>query len=222
MTSEENKNPETSENLDQEQTSIPAEDVAAAYEQSADPIDESNVEDFPEGVAEEASDEDGFAVLEKLREENAQLKDQALRALAEAENTRKRSERAQADATKFAVSGFAKDMLEVADNLRRAVEAVPEERAEDELIKNLVYGIEATQSVMLKNFEKHGIEKLAPENGKFDPNFHEVMFEADMPDKPAGEIIQLIEPGYTLNGRLLRAARVGVAKGGQTSVDEEI
>ena len=146
-----------------------------------------------------------------------------MRALAEAENIRKRSERSQADATKFAVSGFAKDLLEVADNLRRAIEAVPEERAEDELVKNLIFGIEATQSVMLKTFEKHGIKKIAPEEGKFDPNFHEVMFEADMPDKRPGEIIQLIEPGYTLNGRLLRAARVGVAKGsGSAKIDEEI
>lgn len=153
-----------------------------------------------------------------LESELAEVKDRMMRALAEVENTRKRSEKAQVDAGKFAVSGFAKDMLDVADNMRRAIDAVPAaDLDKNDTLKMLVEGIEATQSVMTRAFEKHGMEVIAPTEGRFDPNMHEVMFEADMPSEVPGTIIQLLEPGYLLNGRLLRPARVGVAKGGDPS-----
>ncbi|WP_435641311.1 nucleotide exchange factor GrpE [Micavibrio aeruginosavorus] len=149
-----------------------------------------------------------------LEDEIARLKDHVLRALADGENTRKRAAKEREDATKYAVTGFARDLLSVADNLRRALDAVPEEMKNggDELLKNLLTGIEATEREMLRAFEKNGIKKIEPINVPFDPHQHEVMFEAPMPGKPAGTIIQLIEAGYVLNDRLLRPARVGVSR----------
>lgn len=143
----------------------------------------------------------------------AQSNDQLLRTVAEMENLRKRSQREREDATKYAVSGFARDLLEVADNFRRALEAIPADLRSDEKIKPLVEGIEATERALLKAFEKNGIRKMEPLDQVFDPNFHEVMFEAPVPGKPGGTIVQVIEVGYMLNDRLLRPARVGIAKG---------
>lgn len=155
--------------------------------------------------------------LAALQAELADAKDKMLRALADAENTRKRAERNQIDTSKYAISGFARDLLDVADNLRRALESVPAEQREgNETLTNLLQGVEATERVMLAAFEKHGIRKIAPTGGKFDPNMHEVMFEADIAGKRAGEIIQLVEAGYMITDRLLRPARVGVAKGDST------
>lgn len=151
-------------------------------------------------------------VVETLRAELDQMKDQAMRALAEAENTRRRAQKDREDASKFAVSGFAKDLLSVADNLRRGLEAVPQDLIEDVRMKNLLDGIEATERELLKTFEKNGIEKLNPKDRPFDPNFHEVLFESPVPGVPAGTVIEVIEVGYALNGRILRPARVGVAK----------
>jgi molecular chaperone GrpE len=151
-----------------------------------------------------------------LAKERDDMRDKMMRALAEADNARKRAEKMQLDTQKYAISGFAKDMLDIADNLRRALSAISEEQLQDETVKLLHEGVEATERVMLSNFEKHGIQKIEPTSGKFDPNFHEVMFEAETPGKDAGEIIQLLEAGYVLNERLLRPARVGVAKAGAT------
>ena len=148
--------------------------------------------------------------LVEMARERDDMRDKMMRALAEAENTRKRAEKAQQDTSKFAIAGFAKDMLGIADNLRRAIDAIPEDQREDN--KVLLEGVEATERMMLSSFEKQGIQKIAPTEGKFDPNFHEVMFEAEVPGKQNGEIFQLLEAGYVLNGRLLRPARVGVAK----------
>lgn len=150
--------------------------------------------------------------IAQLTKERDDIRDKMMRALAEAENTRKRAEKMQSDTQKYAVAGFAKDMLDIADNLRRALDAISEEQLADDTVKLLHEGVAATERVMLSNFEKHGIEKIEPTSGKFDPNFHEVMFEAPTPGKQTGEIIQLLEPGYVLHGRLLRPARVGVAK----------
>jgi molecular chaperone GrpE len=134
----------------------------------------------------------------------------------------------QIDTTKFAVSGFARDLLDVADNLRRAIDSVPAaQRETSDLMKTLLEGIEATERMMIAAFEKNGVRKVAPTAGAFDPNHHEVMFEAEVPGKKAGEIIQLIEPGYMIHDRLLRPARVGVAKGDSAmpsahSLDESV
>lgn len=153
------------------------------------------------------------ADIEAMQNELETAKEQAVRALAEAENTRRRAQKEREDATKYAVSSFAKDLLDVSDNLRRALEAVPTDLLDTQpQVKNLVDGIEATERTLLRTFEKHGIKKLEPLDELFDPNFHEVMFEAPAPGKPSGIVMQVIEPGYTLNDRLLKPARVGVTK----------
>lgn len=161
----------------------------------------------------------------QLREELAQMKDQALRALAEAENVRKRAVKEREDARKFAISAFAKDLLDFADNFGRALQAIPSELAEtDERVKGVIEGISAMDKDLLSTLGKHGITRIEPLDEMFDPNLHEVMFEAPMPDKQPGTIIQLIEPGYLLNDRLLRPARVGVAKGAEDTqrVDTQV
>lgn len=163
-----------------------------------------------EAVAQAAEQQTTVDPLAELIRERDDMRDKMMRALAEAENTRKRAEKMQADTSKYAVAGFAKDMLDIADNLRRALDAIPEDQRE--ATKTFLEGVEATERVMLSAFEKHGIKKIEPTEGKFDPNFHEVMFEAEVPGKQSGEIIQLLEAGYVIHDRLLRPARVGVAK----------
>lgn len=163
-----------------------------------------------QGSAQESAAESGQ--LAALEEQLAQAKDQTLRALAELENYRRRAQKEREDAGKYAVSSFARDLLSVSDNLRRAIEAFPDDARQDTRVANLVEGIEATEKELLRSFDKHGIEKIEPLDLPFDPNFHEVMFEAAIPGKPGGMVIQVIEAGYVLNERLLRPARVGVSK----------
>lgn len=153
--------------------------------------------------------------LAKLEAALAQSNDQLLRTVAEMDNLRKRSAREREDAGKYAVTGFAKDLLEVADTFQRALQSIPADLRNDERINSLVQGIEFTEKSLLSCFEKNGIRKIEPFDEPFNPNFHEVMFEAPVPGKPAGVIIQLIEPGYVISDRLLRPARVGVAKASQ-------
>ncbi len=155
--------------------------------------------------------------IKTLEEQLDRTKDQMIRALADAENTRKRAVKERQNASKYAISNFARDIINVADNLHRALEAIPEEILKEfPQVKNLVSGIEATERELIRCFEKNGIGKLEPLNEKFDPNFHEVMFEAPMPEKENGTIIQIIEPGYIINGRILRPAKVGIAKNSET------
>ena len=176
-------------------------------------------DDTPQGEA--ALGEQAEGIIKALQDELDKAKDQTARALAEAENTRRRAQKEREDASKFAVSGFAKDLLDVADNLRRALDAMPDDLIQTEpRLKNLIEGIEGTERAMLHSFEKHGIEKLEPMDEPFDPNFHEVMFEAPAEGKPAGIIMQVIEPGYILNGRILRPARVGITKDDGTAAGD--
>lgn len=150
--------------------------------------------------------------LAKLKEENAALKDQALRAMADAENARRRAQKDREDATKFAISGFARDLLPVADNLRRAIDATPAELIGlDPRVQSLMDGIEATERELLRGLEKNGVQKIEAEGKPFDPNMHEVMFEMPAGGQLAGTVMQVVENGYTLKGRILRPARVGVA-----------
>lgn len=143
-----------------------------------------------------------------LATELAKTKDQLLRAVAEAENIRKRAERERLDISKYSIANFAKGLLNVADNLRRALESVPEDQRES----NAVYtGVEATERELLRVFETAGIKKVVPHGEVFNPNLHEVMFEIES-DQPPGTILQVLETGYVIHDRLLRPARVGVAK----------
>lgn len=171
---------------------------------------------------------DAIALQQKvdtLQAELDQTKDKMMRAVADAENTKRRALKDRDDSTKFAVSGFSRDLLPVADNLKRALDAFPDELKENEQIANLMQGIEATERELIRTFEKYGLVKMEPLNKIFDPNFHEVMFEMSDPTKPAGTIVQVMETGYTLHERLIRPARVGVVKdegqgGGQTPSQE--
>ena len=164
-----------------------------------------------EDVAEEVEGTD--KAITELESELLQVKDQMLRAVAEAENIRKRAQKQTEDAHKYANSNFAKSLLSVADNLRRAIEAVPEDQSEgDELVRNLIEGVGAVERELLSAFQQNGIEKVEPLDQPFDPNFHQAMFEIETPDKDPGTIVQLVAPGYVLNGRLLRAAMVAIAK----------
>jgi len=148
-----------------------------------------------------------------LEAELGQAKDQMLRAMAEAENTRKRLLREREDVRQHAIAAFARDMLDFADNFARALASIPPElKSVDDRIKGMIEGIEAMDKEMLKAFEKHGIKRIEPMHEPFNANFHEVMFEMPGSGKSSGTIVQIIEPGYLLHDRLLRPARVGVAK----------
>ena len=153
--------------------------------------------------------------IAELEAEAAAMKDQMLRALAEAENTRRRAERDRQEATKYGAVGLARDLLSVSDNLRRALEALPEEaRDGDGWAKDLITGVELIERDFLDAFGKHGVVRMEPIGEPFDHNFHQAMFEMEDLEKPAGTVVQQMQPGYRLRDRLLRAAMVGVSRGG--------
>ena len=163
--------------------------------------------------AEEAVLPEGTSPEEAMAAEIRQLKDQLLRALAEAENTRRRAQKEREDTAKYAVANFAKEMLGVADNFSRAVESIPAEVRKNEAGKNLIAGIEATERQLQATLERFGIKKLLPLGEVFDPNFHRAMLEMEDTDQPPGTIVQVLQPGYVIHDRLLREALVAVAKG---------
>ena len=169
-------------------------------------------EDMPQGTVAESVDADAAT---RLAAEVADLKDRLLRALAEQENDRRRAARDRDAAVRFAASILAKDLLPTADSIRRAIESVPLERADDEMVRSLLTGIAVTERALLDAFERHGIRRIEPAPGeRFDPNVHHAMLDVDDADYPAGTVAQLLQPGYTHHERLLRPALVSVAKGG--------
>lgn len=171
---------------------------------------------MPEDIDTETEDDPVAALMEEV----ATLKDQILRARAETENVRRRADRDRADASAYAVTGFARDMLTVSDNMRRALDAMPDDVAED--MKAFVEGVEMTERELLKTMEKYGIQKVEPEVGeKFDHKFHQAMFEVPTPDHAPGSVMQVVAAGYVIKDRLLRPAMVGVAKGEAKAVDTE-
>lgn len=196
------------------------------------PSQEPSANDMPDAVAEAlaaatAAAPDAAPSSEALEAEIADLKDKLLRAVAEAENVRRRAERERQDTAKYAAAKFARDMLEVSDNLRRAVAALkPEEReTAPASVQSLIEGVEATERQLLSIFERHGIKEVTPQAGdKFDANLHEAMFEVPGSGHPAGSVVHVIEAGYMIGERLLRAARVGVAAGGApgSTVDKTV
>ena len=136
-----------------------------------------------------------------------------LRALAEAENSRRRAQRDLEERLKFASQDFAKDLLPVADNLRRAIEAIPKEAlANDEALRNFATGVEMTERLLQGAFERNKMKRVEPVGEKFDSHLHQAVFEVPNSGQPAGTVVQLLEAGYTLIDRLLRPAMVGVAK----------
>ncbi|MBH5372674.1 nucleotide exchange factor GrpE [Bradyrhizobium glycinis] len=154
--------------------------------------------------------------VETLQKEAAEARDRMLRTLAEMENLRKRTAKEVADARLYGITGFARDVLEIADNLQRALDAVPAEAraAADPGLTALIEGVELTERSLLNALEKHGVKKLDPQGQKFDPNFHQAMFEVPDASVPSGTVVQVVQAGYTIGERVLRPALVGVAKGG--------
>ncbi len=189
----------------------------AASEDKADAQDASE-KGSPEEDAENATptEEAAEPTIEELLiqayEELADLKDKLLRAMAETENIRRRSIREKEDAAKYGITNFARDMVPVADNLGRAVDALPENARDDESFKSFIEGVELTGKDLATAFEKHGIQEVRPDGGKFDHNLHQAMFEIEDPSTPPGTILQVMQLGYTIGERLLRPAMVGVSK----------
>jgi molecular chaperone GrpE len=151
-----------------------------------------------------------------LEREHTETKDRLLRALAEMENLRKRTEREVADSRLYSVTSFARDLLVVADNMRRALDTVTPELREsaESSVKSLIEGVELTERELLKALEKNGVRQFTPQGEKFDPNVHQAMFEIPDATVPAGSVVQVVQPGYMLGDRVLRPALVGVSKGG--------
>ncbi len=172
------------------------------------PMAEEELIDINSEEALEAPDTD--EMIAALQAERDELKDKFMRALADAENSRKRSERDRREAENYGGSKLARDLLPVFDNMKRAVQAVPEEARDAN--KALIEGVELTMRELINVFKKHGIEPISPEVGdRFDPQLHEAMFEAPLPGTKAGDIIQVEADGFMLHDRLLRPARVGVS-----------
>ena len=171
----------------------------------------------PDNAPEASSGTDTTAArIAALEEQIASLKDQGLRYLAEMENTRRRAQKEREDAGKYAVSSFAKDLLAVADNFERALAATLPEGLPD-AVKNLLTGIAATGRQLSAALERAGIKKIEALGVAFDPNFHRVMMEVDDKDKPAGTVVQVLQPGYVIQDRLLREALVTISKGGSVA-----
>jgi molecular chaperone GrpE len=157
--------------------------------------------------------EDILDPVSTLQAERDELKDQMLRAVAEADNTRRRAERDVAQARKYGHTGFARDLISVVENLSRAVEALPEQRDDlDETMKNLVIGVEMISREMASILERHGITRILPMGEKFDHNKHQAMFEVPTNDAEPGVVVQVAQSGWMLHDRLLSPAMVGVAK----------
>ena len=190
-----------------------AEDASEEETATAEDTPESPEADETEGDAsEEAESGDGDLSPEA---EIADLKDKLLRALADTENLRRRSQKDREDALKYSSANFARDMLSVADNLRRAIESIPEDGDPDgQALVGFIEGISLTEKELLSTLERHGIQKVEPMGEKFDPQFHEAMFEVPTNDAAAGTVVQVVETGYVIHDRLLRPAKVGIAKAG--------
>jgi len=154
--------------------------------------------------------------VEALAKELAEARDKTLRTLAEMENLRQRTRREVADSKIYGITGFARDVLDIADNLQRALDAVPPEAkaAADPGLKALMEGVELTERSLLNALEKNGVKKFDPQGEKFDPNFQQAMYEVPDASVPSGTVVQVVQAGYTIGDRVLRPALVGIAKGG--------
>jgi molecular chaperone GrpE len=170
----------------------------------------------PESQSNGAGDDASHDEIGALKAEAADLKDRLLRALADAENTRRRAEREKADASQYAVTTFARDMLSVADNLKRALDAYPPEAraGAPAQIKAVIEGIEATERHLQATLERHGVKMIDTAGARFDPHLHQAIAEVPAEGKPAGSIVNVVQTGYIIADRLLRPAMVTVARAG--------
>ena len=181
-------------------------------EQDLETPTSETTEQAPEQEQETEEVETSEDIIAKLNEEITNLKDQRLRAIAELENFRKRAEKDQSDALKYGVSNFAKEIINISDNIERAQSSISEEAKNNETIKPVIEGIDLIAQSVVTTFEKIGIKKIASLNEKFDHNLHQAMMEIEKDDLEPGTIVQELIPGYMLHDRLLRPAMVGVSK----------
>ena len=210
---DENKNSETPD-LGQRDLNNPR-DRDALKRAADDFLKARKDEAVAEAAEDDAAAEDAINPLAELQVENNALKDQMLRLAADMENLRKRTAREMQDAKAYAVTNFARDMLSVSDNLRRALDAIPTDAlAEDTGLKALAEGVEMTERAMINALERHGVTQLSPEGQKFDPNFHQAIFEVPNADVPNNTVVQVMQTGYAIGDRVLRPAMVGVSRGG--------
>lgn len=208
---------EPSSETQQETESVMDADAVAAALQKALAGEENNTPDMPDALESMKADYEA-----KL----AEVKDQLLRAVAETENVRRRASRDVEETGKYAVSGFARDMISVAENLFRTLQNIPEEtRAENELLKSLADGVDMTLRELLNAFDKHGIKRVDPQGEKFDHNLHQAVSQVEDPSKESGTVLHVMQAGYTLHDRLLRPAMVVVSKRGsetEQKVDTQV
>ncbi|MFT0893239.1 nucleotide exchange factor GrpE [Pseudochelatococcus sp. G4_1912] len=154
-------------------------------------------------------------VVAQLEAEKADLKDKLLRTLAEMENLRRRTERELADARVYGITSFARDVLSVSDNIRRALDAIPaDQRSAEGPLKAFADGIDLTDRELVKTLGRHGVKEISPKGEKFDPNMHQAMFEVPDASVPNGTVVQVMQTGFSIGERVLRPALVGVSKGG--------
>jgi len=187
-------------------------DNGAKVEGAAD-AGQKNTEEAQAQDAEAASAEAATTAAGSPEERVRELEESLKRAVAEQENLRKRMEREKADTARYAIANFAREVLGIADNIERAIDAVPKDAAaNDAALKTFLEGIEVTERELHKAMERHGIAKLNPEGEKFDPNYHQAMFEIPTTEMPSGMVMQVVQPGYLLEDRVLRPAMVGVSK----------
>jgi len=177
----------------------------------AEPTGAESEAEAPAAPENEAAADEAGRVRE-LEREAAELRDQVLRARAEVENVLRRTQREKQDISAYAISDFARSLLVVADNLRRALEAVPEEARGEQHMKALIEGVEMTERELLSALEKQGIRKIEPRGERFDHNYHQAMAQVDAPDQAPGTVVDVFQPGYVIKDRLLRPAMVTVAK----------
>ena len=181
-------------------------------------LKKENTNESPSEGDTPTSDED---IILKLNEEISDLKDQRLRAIAELENFRKRAEKDQSDALKYGVTNFAKEIINIKDNIERAQSSISDEVKTNDAVKSVVEGLDLIAQATVSTFEKIGIKKVESINQKFDHNLHQAMMEIEKDEMEPGTIVQEILPGYTLHDRLLRPAMVGVSKNTQENQDNK-
>ena len=186
-----------------------------ALKRAADDFLKQRKEEAKAEVEDDQVADEGADPVAAMQAENDELKDQVLRLAAEMENLRRRTARDVADARSYSVANFARDMLQVSDNLNRALQAIPDgAREKDAGLNALAEGVEMTERAMMAALERNGVKKIEPEGQKFDPNFHQAMFEIPNTDVPNNTVQQVVQAGYVIGDRVLRPAMVGVSKGG--------
>lgn len=169
---------------------------------------DTDAEDTVELTEEDAAPEDAVPKEEEI----ANLNDRILRLAAELENTRRRAEREKADAGRYAIANFARDLLGVADNFERALQAA--DAASDDGLAGLIDGLRMTEKELLTVFERHGVRRVSPAGQRFDPNLHQAVAQVPHPTIPSGNVVDVAQPGFTIGDRVLRAAMVTVSSGG--------